>query len=277
MNQSQVRLFARLKDRDRQATIAQTALDGYFQDYQLRTLLQRGKVTVEDERFDLVGVGRYGAAGGRLKSDLFEEMPDQALDPDILDRLWHERAQVLGAVLAGAGLTVAVNPQGGDLAPNGLDFLPWVNERALPAEARTALEAAQAEVLAVTERLATSGSAAPEADVYLADSLKAQLAVAQARMPGATLLAARLSPESELGLEATFFWREPDPVVEPKPEGDEDAADAEEEADEDASAAIGRRVASLNLRRSCAPRAGGARRGSAMACMRCAPTSPRAA
>jgi ParB family chromosome partitioning protein len=61
----QVRLFARIPDLKQQAEIAQSALDGYLQDYQLRNLVSRDRVTVEDPRFGLVGMDRYIAAGGR--------------------------------------------------------------------------------------------------------------------------------------------------------------------------------------------------------------------
>ena len=44
----QVRLFARINDKKRQAEIAQTALDGYFEDYQLRHVVEGGRLTVED-------------------------------------------------------------------------------------------------------------------------------------------------------------------------------------------------------------------------------------
>ena len=89
----QVRLFARLPDKKQQAEIAQTALDGYFQDYQLRQVVEHDRVTVEDDRFTLVGMDRYVAAGGRVSSDLFGEFPDCLLDPEILQAAWRERVQ----------------------------------------------------------------------------------------------------------------------------------------------------------------------------------------
>ena len=87
----QVRLFARIGDKKQQAEIAQTALDGYFQDYQLKGLVTRGRVTVDDPRFTLVGLDRYVAAGGRVSSDLFAELPDALLDPEVLTTAWRER------------------------------------------------------------------------------------------------------------------------------------------------------------------------------------------
>jgi ParB family chromosome partitioning protein len=87
----QVRLFARLPDKKQQAEIAQTALDGYFQDYQLRAVVEHDRATVDDDRFTLVGMERYLAAGGRVASDLFGEYPDFLLDPEVLQGAWRDR------------------------------------------------------------------------------------------------------------------------------------------------------------------------------------------
>jgi ParB family chromosome partitioning protein len=80
----QVRLFARLPDKKQQAEIAQTALDGHFQDYQLRHVIERDRITIDDDRFTLVGMHRYVAAGGRVSTDRFGDLPDCLLDPEIL-------------------------------------------------------------------------------------------------------------------------------------------------------------------------------------------------
>ena len=93
LNLRQVRLLARLPDMARQGEIAQRALDGYFQDYQLRQAVAQNRATVEDDRFVLVGMDRYIAAGGRVSSDLFGEYPDELLDPEILQAAWRDRVQ----------------------------------------------------------------------------------------------------------------------------------------------------------------------------------------
>ncbi|MCR5881329.1 ParB N-terminal domain-containing protein [Phenylobacterium sp. J367] len=93
----QVRLFARIGDKKQQAEIAQTALDGYFQDYQLKGLVTRGRVTVDDPRFTLVGMDRYVAAGGRVSSDLFAELPDALRSGDPVGGLARPRAAHRGA------------------------------------------------------------------------------------------------------------------------------------------------------------------------------------
>ena len=108
----QVRLFARLPDKKQQAEIAQTALDGYFQDYQLRAVVEHDRATVEDDRFTLVGMDRYLAAGGRVASDLFGEYPDYLLDPEVLQGAWRERVQPIVEHLKAEGLAGARTDMG---------------------------------------------------------------------------------------------------------------------------------------------------------------------
>ncbi|MGH6964690.1 MAG: ParB/RepB/Spo0J family partition protein, partial [Phenylobacterium sp.] len=133
---TQVRLFARVKDRQRQADLAQTAFDGYFHDYQLQSVVQGGRVTAEDPRFALVGVDAYVEAGGRLEADLFGELPDVALDVDLLTTLWRARAEAVGAALGEKDLTVYLGEDRGYRAPEGLYGLPYVHIGSLGSEAR---------------------------------------------------------------------------------------------------------------------------------------------
>jgi ParB family transcriptional regulator, chromosome partitioning protein len=94
----QVRLFARLKDKAQQAEIAEEAMEGYFEDYHLRQLVDEHRGSTKDDRFVLVGMDRYLAAGGRVASDLFGELPDSLLDPDVLQAQWKARVQpIIGA------------------------------------------------------------------------------------------------------------------------------------------------------------------------------------
>ena len=63
--------------------------------------MTRGRVTVDDPRFTLVGMDRYVAAGGRVSSDLFGELPDALLDPEVLQTAWRERVQPIVGASAG--------------------------------------------------------------------------------------------------------------------------------------------------------------------------------
>ena len=108
----QVRLFARLPDKKQQAEIAQTALDGYFQDYQLRQVVERDRATVEDDRFILVGMDRYVAAGGRgLSPTCSANSPTVLLDPEILQAAWRDRVQPIVEHLQAEGLAVYRRPR----------------------------------------------------------------------------------------------------------------------------------------------------------------------
>src|ERR1700761_5641940 len=120
----QTRLFARVADKKAQGQIAQTALDGYFHDYQLRELVEGDAVTVHDPRFALVGMDRYVAAGGRVTADLFGELPDTLLDPEVLSAAWRDRVQPIVDHLQTEGLAVYVGSDGDFGAPEGFERLP---------------------------------------------------------------------------------------------------------------------------------------------------------
>ncbi|WP_062098376.1 ParB/RepB/Spo0J family partition protein [Caulobacter sp. CCH5-E12] len=219
----QVRSFARIPDKKQQAQLAQSALDGHFQDYQLRNIVETGRVTKEDHRFSLVGEARYLAAGGRLDIDLFGELPDRVLDPDILDQVWRERVGPLVAKMQERGLTVFVGPDAGYRAPDDFESLPYVIHATLPEALRSArLEARDA----VDEKLATLrdvGLAADGALEAIDEVLVARQAHAAVALGKLTLGAVLLSPNSERGVDATFYTH-------PEPEEDETI---EDEADED--------------------------------------------
>ena len=105
----QVRLLARLPDRKEQAAMAEQALKGFgFQDWRITERLSADRVTDRDRRCALVGAERYAAAGGRMELDLFGELAPVLLDPEILNRLWLERARALALTLEAEGLEVHV-------------------------------------------------------------------------------------------------------------------------------------------------------------------------
>ncbi len=229
----QVRLFARVKDLERQGHLAETALDGYFSDYHIEELVQRGRVTIHDPRFVLVGAARYAEAGGRMEVDLFGELPDTILDPDLLTRLWRARAEELSAGIAEKDLTVLFGEDGGYRAPDGLYPTPFVMVDELSPEARVAFDEAQARFQAAYDRIQASGEAGP-ADPDIADMLMARLDAARAKLLAGTIEAVILSPRDVLGLEARFFWQPPpvEPAAEAEMSGGPDDED-EEEADTD--------------------------------------------
>ncbi|WP_158912749.1 ParB/RepB/Spo0J family partition protein [Caulobacter sp. S45] len=229
----QVRLFARLPDKKQQAEIAQSALDGHLQDYQLRAMLHQDKVTVEDARFALVGMDRYVAAGGRVSSDLFGEFPDALLDPEILQTVWRDRVQPLVDHLQAEALAVFVGADGGFGAPDGFNRVPYLYEHRLSDEETTALEEARYRVTQVSSALQDLDPEADDAPVALGPLLMAMAAEAGVGLVHAKIGAVLISPAAEgYGVKATFY-AEPLPI-------DDLADETEEDGDDEPDATVTR-------------------------------------
>ena len=202
----QVRLFARIGDKKQQAEIAQTALDGYFQDYQLKGLVTRGRVTVDDPRFTLVGMDRYVAAGGRVSSDLFAELPDALLDPEILSAAWRERVQPIVAHLQAEGLAVYLGDDGDFGAPEGFSRLPYVYRPDLTEAQTTALNEANYRVTQLSSALQDIDPQADEAPGAFGPLVSAMAAAAGAPLSRCKIGAVILSPAgSDYGFAASFY------------------------------------------------------------------------
>jgi ParB family chromosome partitioning protein len=226
----QVRLFARIGDRKQQAEIAQTALDGYFQDYQLKGLVTRDRVTVDDPRFTLVGMDRYVAAGGRVSSDLFGELPDALLDPEVLSSAWRERVQPMIDHLKAEGFTVYVGEDSDFGAPEGFSRLPYVYRPDLTEAQSTALDAARYRVTQLSSELQDIDPQADDAPAAFGPLASAMAAVAGAPLSRDKIGAVILSPAaSDYGFAASFYAvplpadQLPD-EIEDETEEDEDAA-----------------------------------------------------
>jgi ParB family chromosome partitioning protein len=221
----QVRLFARLPGKTQQAEIAQTALDGYFQDYQLRQVVERGRLTVEDDRFTLVGIERYVGAGGRVSSDLFGEFPDFLLDPEILQSAWRERVQPIARHLQGEGLVVFVGRDAGFGAPDGFNRLPYVYERDLADAQRAALAEARYQVTQLEDRCRDLDPCADDTPSALTPLFSAMTVRAGAPLTRSKIGAVLLTPADGHGVAATFY-SVPLPVDELPDEAAEDGDEA---------------------------------------------------
>ncbi len=242
----QVRLFARLPDKKQQAEIAQTALDGHLQDYQLRAVVQQDRVTVEDARFALVGMDRYVAAGGRVSSDLFGEYPDFLLDPEILQAAWRDRVQPLVDHLEGEGLAVFVGRDAGFGSPDGFDRPPYLYVRDLSDEKKTALEEARYRVTQLSSDLQDLDPEADDAPAALCPLLSALTVEAGAGLTYARIGAVLLSPAAEgYGVTATFYTV-PLPV-EDRPNEMEDEADEGDDEETAFSPRYGRASADIEV------------------------------
>lgn len=215
----QVRLFARLGDRKAQAEIAETALSGYFHDYQLQQLVAQDQVDAQDARLVLVGLGRYGAAGGRIESDLFGELPDRLLDPHTLQDQWRARVELIVEALKAAGLAVYIGRDGGFRAPDGFERLPYVYPGDLSEAAKTQRAQALLEAEAIAQTLEAEGPAAEEAPARLLELLEAQKSAAAAGLTRQEIGAVILAPDQRLGVQALWYAtaapEENDDVVDP--------------------------------------------------------------
>jgi ParB family chromosome partitioning protein len=233
----QVRLFARLPDKKQQAEIAQSALDGHFQDYQLRAVIEQDRVTVEDDRFTLVGMDRYVAAGGRVSSDLFGEYPDYLLDPQILQAAWIERLQPLVDLLASDELTVFCGRDARFGAPDGFDRLPYLYTGDLTDAQRAALEAARYAVAQQSSALQDLDPWADEAPAMLAPLIQAMAVQAGAGLTDSRIAAVLLAPSDGYGVAATFY---PVPLPSEAIEGETD------EGEDDETEAVGGRYSRVS-------------------------------
>ena len=228
----QVRLFARLPDKKQQAEIAQTALDGYFQDYQIRAVVEGGRATADDPRFILVGMDRYLAGGGRVSSDLFGELPDAVLDPEILQAAWRDRVQPMIDHLKAEGLAVYLGEDGAFGAPDGFSRLPYVYRPDLSEAQVKALDDARYRVTQLSSALQDVDPQGEESTAVFGPLVSAMAAVAGAPLSRDKIGAVMLSPAaSDYGWGATFY-AVPLPADE-LPEELEGATD-EDEDDEDA-------------------------------------------
>lgn len=222
----QVRLFARLPDKKQQAEIAQTALDGYFQDYQLRQVVEHDRATVEDDRFTLVGMERYVAAGGRVSSDLFGEFPDHLLDPEILQSAWRERVQPIVEHLEAEGLTVFAGRDVGYGAPDGFFRLQHVWERDLDEAQKSAVADARYTVTQLSSALQDMDPSAEETPAALGPLVSALGVAAGAPLTRSRIGAVLLTPGNGYGVAASFYTV-PLPIDELP---DEDVEDGDDEA-----------------------------------------------
>ena len=242
----QVRLFARLPDKKQQAEIARTALDGHFQDYQLRRVIEGDRTTVDDDRFTLVGMERYLAAGGRVSSDLFGELPDSLLDPEVLQTAWRERVQPVVDKLTADGLSVFVAREAGFGVPDGFFRLAYVWERDLAADQAKALADARYEVTRLESELQDLDPWSDEAPAAMAPVFAALAAVAGAPLLRDRIGAVLLSPSDGFGVAATFF-SVPLPADQRPDEPDEDD---DAQAEVEASGRYGRTCTDVEIPRA---------------------------
>lgn len=227
LNLRQAKLLARLGDADEQAQIAESVLEGYgFPEHRVNQTVDQGRATRADRRFGLVGDVRYLAAGGRVESDLFGELPDVLLDPELLDAAWIARARDLAARLGREDLVVHATTEPDPAWPDDLEPFGYDDEVQLDEAQVDALQQAQEAESVTREALLGVDPSQPEADEALVAFLAARLAAEQAHEPGrpVTLIILHPSRGRPLGLEAFAPARvvETEAVGEGVDEGDDE-------------------------------------------------------
>lgn len=206
LNLKQVKLFARLPDQTRQEEIAQGALDGYFHEYQLRSEIESQRIDATNEHLVLVGMDRYVAAGGRVESDLFGELDDRLLDPQILHEAWRARVAPIAEALVRQGLKVFIAEDAEFGAPEGFDRLPYFYRNDFNAAQLADVAAADAAVDQLNDALEDLDPSAEDAAARLLPLIQAMAVAAGARLKRAKIGAVILSPDREsFGVEPTFF------------------------------------------------------------------------
>lgn len=234
----QARLLARLPDRKEQAQISEAAIQGYgFPEHRIGEALDRGRLTVRDRRFGLVGAARYLAGGGRIETDLFGERPDVLLDADVLESLWMARAAALAAPSEARGLAVHVTSSLTPDWPEGLDGFGYGHGVGLDPQQLEAWRAARLAAQAAGADLAAGDVADAAADDALRSYVAACIASDQAAEPDRPVTTVVLTPGFGAGLEVHCFG----PAA-PEPEAD---GGSDEDAVEPVAAARQTDVAAL--------------------------------
>jgi len=240
----QARLFARIEDKKRQAEIAETALAGYFQDHHLRRVVEGGRLTIDDPRFTLVGMDRYVAAGGKVSSDLFGELPDALLDPEVLEAAWRDRVQPIVEHLKAEGLAVFLGQDAAFGAPEGFNRLGYVYHGDLGEAQKTALTAARAAVAELASAVQDVDPAADDAPAAYAPLASALAVVAGAPLTRDRIGAVMLSPADGGYGWGTTFYSVPLPADQLPPEIED------EDDDEDDGPVYGRASADVEVPRA---------------------------
>ena len=228
VNLRQARLLARLPDPKEQAEIAEAAMSGYgFQEWRITDRLDAGQVTVRDRRFRLVGAERYGAAGGRIETDLFGERPDVVLDPEVLQGAWVTRAEALVQGLAAEGVPIAVSVAPAQIDDAALEPFGDAYGMGLDADGLAAWEAARSAEQTAEAALAGADWASDEAGGLLTAYLAAKLAADVAGEPEREVTFVQVFSDTATGVSLRAFGP-PAPVI----AADEDDVDEAEDGDD---------------------------------------------
>jgi ParB family chromosome partitioning protein len=212
----QAKLMTKLSAQDQRQLAEHASLYGRLYDDAVRQRVNGAVVTVGDARVRLATLAAYKAAGGRIESDLFGEMPDLLLDQAVLQQVWDEKVAPLVDHLKAAGLEVFfdIYPH---FAPEGFETLPHLVNLEVADDLQDAvsgLEGERALAAAAVGELETLGD---DSRGRILDLLT--LEIDYLKLHGLALGACNLAADGEMGVKATFFAL---PQPEPEANGEEE-------------------------------------------------------
>lgn len=198
------KLLARVSDPEVLKRFADNAAAGYLYEHSITQHLN-GRPGLDDPMFDLIGIDRYRAAGGRIDADLFGEFDDVVLDPDKLQVLWGERVGVLVDAAKARGVEVYL--QGGELfrAPEGLEGAGLNAPGALSEDQRRVWEEACAKTADIAQTLAAGERHPDSRNPDLVGFLVARLEQERALHGAHRVAAIGLYPELGTGFEVQAY------------------------------------------------------------------------
>lgn len=211
----QAKLMTKLSPQDQRQLAEQARIYGRLYDDAVRQRVNGHVVTVGDPRVRLIGVDAYKAAGGRVESDLFGELPDQLLDQPILQEVWDEKIAVLTEALKADGLEVFfdIYPH---FAPEGFECLPHLWNLQLDDDLQEGADRLEGAAAAAASAVRDLEAITDDNRGLILDHLRAE--IEHLEIYGLKVAACNLTPDARLGVRATFYTL-PAPAAE---SGDED-------------------------------------------------------
>ncbi|ESQ87948.1 hypothetical protein ABAC460_17300 [Asticcacaulis sp. AC460] len=136
---------------EQEAVISKGRQYGHLSAGQVRDYLDQEGLSAASSMMKIVGVDAYVEAGGKVSTDLLNELPDMCLDTPIAASLWAEKLQPLRDLFEGLGITTLINPDSDAQLPEEFGDPGYRYSRSK--EEREALAEAQAKLATVREAL----------------------------------------------------------------------------------------------------------------------------
>ena len=217
----QAKLMTRLTAEDQRQLAEHARTYGSLYDHIVRQRVEGAVITVADRRVRLAGLDNYRAAGGRVDSDLFGELPDTLLDQPVLQQVWDAQVAPVIELLRSEGLEVFVGGYRGQI-PEGYAPLPYnVYGRERSEDDQADLDAREARASAAQSAVSALAEITAEGRCLVLEAVTADLDYRRG-LHTMALAAATVLPHPRLGVEVVFHIAD-----EPEPEADETSDDAD--------------------------------------------------